>query len=109
MKSINRTPYCHKIRYGVTGAPILTEDEMDGSYAPGVGIEPALIELVYSSAQTSQPSVPASVNASVTGWWTRHGIREAPEKQVAVHFKDGPDGWPTWLADEARLHDPGTE
>jgi hypothetical protein len=98
-----RTPYCRKIRYGITGAPILTEDEMDGSHAPGVGMEPRLIELVYSSARDGKP---ASVSASVTGWWTRFGRREQPEDQMTTHFKNGPDGWPDWLVGEARLHDP---
>jgi hypothetical protein len=98
-----RTPYCHKIRYGITGAPILDEAEMDGSFAPGVGVEPALIELVYSPARDGKP---ASVDASVTGWWTRFGERDQFGGRMATHFKDGPDGWPAWLAEEARLHDP---
>ena len=97
----DRTPYCHKIRYGITGAPILTEDEMDGSHAPGIGVSPTLIELVYSAARDGKP---ASVSASVTGSWTRFG--EPADGQVATHFKNGPDGWPAWLVEEARLHDP---
>ncbi|GAX57278.1 hypothetical protein [Streptomyces olivochromogenes] len=101
-----RTPYCHKIRYGITGAPILDESEMDGSHAPGVGVKPALIELIYSAAQDSQPAVPARVSASVTGWWMRFGERVQPERQVTTHFTNGPNGWPAWLAKEARLHDP---
>lgn len=103
----DRTPYCHKIRYGITGAPILTDDEMDGSHAPGVGIAPALIELVYSAPRDGKPP---SVSASVTGAWTRFGRREDDSKddQVTTHFKNGPDGWPEWLAAEARLHDPDT-
>ncbi len=99
----DRTPYCHKIRYGITGAPILTEDDMDGSHAPGVGVEPRLIELVYSTARDGKP---ASVSASVTGWWTRFGRRDEPDDQMTTHFKSGPNGWPEWLAEEARLHDP---
>lgn len=99
-----RTPYCRKIRYGITGAPTLTEDEMDGSHAPGIGVAPALIELVYSAARDGKP---ASVTASVTGCWTRFG--ERADGQVTVHFKNGPDGWPAWLAKEARLHDPAAE
>src|SRR2546425_9021600 len=96
-----RTPYCHKIRYGITGTPTLTEDEMDGSHAPGIGVAPTLIELVYSAARDGKP---ASMSASVTGDWTRFG--ERADGQVAVHFKNGPDGWPAWLAEEARVHDP---
>jgi hypothetical protein len=96
-----RTPYCHKIRYGITGAPTLTEDEMDGSHAPGIGVAPTLIELAYSAARDGKP---ASVSASVTGSWTRFGKRA--DGQVTVHFKNDPDGWPVWLAEEARLHDP---
>ena len=98
---VDRTPYCTKIRYGITGAPVLTEDEMDGSHAPGVGVRPTLIELVYSPARDGKP---ASVSASVTGEWMRFGQRDGGE--VTTHFKNGPDGWPAWLAKEARLHDP---
>lgn len=25
---------------------------------------------------------------------------------MTTHFKNGPDGWPAWLAEEARLNDP---
>ena len=100
---VDRTPYCHKIRYGITGAPILTEDEMDGSHAPGVGVSPKLIELVYSPARDGKP---ARVDASVTGDWTRFGEPDGFGGQVTTHFKGGPDGWPAWLAEEARLHDP---
>ncbi|MFI8872422.1 hypothetical protein [Streptomyces sp. NPDC055243] len=99
----DRTPYCHKIRYGITGAPTLTEDEMSGSHAPGVGISPTLIELVYSAARDDKP---ARISASVTGWWTRFGKRDEPANEMTTHFADGPDGWPGWLAEEARLHDP---
>jgi len=101
MTEPDRTPYCTKIRYGISGAPTLTEDEMDGSHAPGVGVKPTLIELVYSAARGGKP---ASVAASVTGDWMRFGKRDGG--QVTTHFKNGPDGWPAWLAAEARLHDP---
>ncbi|MFM9589836.1 hypothetical protein ACKI1J_15065 [Streptomyces scabiei] len=100
-----RTLYAHKIRYGVTGFPILDGDDMDGSHAPGVGVRPTLIELVYSPARDGKP---ASVSASVTGDWTRFGHAD-PDGfggQVTTHFKNGPDGWPAWLAEEARRHDP---
>jgi len=36
----------------------------------------------------------------------RGGERVQPEKELLHHFKNGPDGWPEWLAEEARLHDP---
>jgi hypothetical protein len=97
----DRTPHCTKIRYGITGAPPLDESEMDGSHAPGVGVSPTSIELVYSAARDGKP---ASVSASVTGDWTRFGKPDGG--QVTTHFPDGPDGWPVWLAEEARLHDP---
>lgn len=103
MTQPDRTPYCTKIRYGIAGAPTLTEDEMDGSHAPGIGLAPKLIELIYSVARDGKP---ASVSASVTGEWTRFG--ERADGQVTVHFTDGPDGWPAWLAEEARLHDPAS-
>ncbi|MGW0948516.1 hypothetical protein ACWD4O_39000 [Streptomyces sp. NPDC002623] len=98
-----RTPYCHKVRYGVTSAPVIDESHMDGSYAPGIGVSPVLVELVYSAARDGKP---ASVNATVNGWWMRHGERVQPEGKVDVYFADGPDGWPAWMAEEARLHDP---
>ncbi|MGA4900298.1 hypothetical protein ACPCAJ_21190 [Streptomyces griseoincarnatus] len=103
MNQPTRTPYCTKIRYGISGAPTLTEDEMDGNHAPGVGVAPVLIELVYTDALKDRP---ASVAASVTGVWTRFGKREQPERTVTTHFRNGPDGWPEWLAEEARLHEP---
>ena len=106
LPTIVRTPYCRKIRYGITGAPILTADEMDGTFAPGVGVAPTLIELVYSPARDGKP---ARVDASVTGDWMRFGKPEEFGGQVTTHFKSGPDGWPAWLAEEARLHDPGAE
>lgn len=102
----DRTPYCHKIRYGITGAPVLDGDEMDGSHAPGVGIAPKLIELVYSPGRAGKP---AHVDASVTGDWTRFGEPDDFGGQVTTHFKSGPDGWPEWLAEEARLHDPAAD
>lgn len=104
--TVDRTPYCHKIRYGITGAPILTEDEMDGTFAPGVGVRPTLIELVYSPARDGKP---ARINASVTGDWMRFGKPDPFGGQATTHFKSGPDGWPAWLAEEARLHDPAPD
>ncbi|MFH9215441.1 hypothetical protein [Streptomyces globisporus] len=95
-----RAPYCHTIRYGITGAPILTEDEMDGSFAPGVGVAPTLIELAYSTPQDGRAP---SVTASVTGRWTRFGKPE-PGQYVTTDFAGDPSGWPTWLAEEARTH-----
>ncbi|WP_143668316.1 hypothetical protein [Streptomyces sp. f150] len=100
MAGITRTPHCHKIRYGITGAPILTEDDMDGSFAPGVGVEPTLIELVYSTPQDGRG---LSVTASVTGNWTRFGKRESGQP-VTTHFRGDPANWPGWLAEEARAN-----
>jgi hypothetical protein len=96
-----RTPYCTKIRYGITGAPILDCDEMDGSHAPGVGVAPKLVELVYSAPRDGKA---AAVSASVTGGWTRFG--RPGDGEIAVHFTSDPASWPAWLAAEARLHDP---
>ena len=104
MSQPERTPYCHKIRYGVSGAPDTTG--MEGSYASGLSIDPTLVELVYSTARDGKP---ASLSASVRGWVMRDGVRvnpDDPDDQMLVHFKNGPDGWPAWLAAEARLHDP---
>jgi hypothetical protein len=103
MDMITRTPYCHKIRYGVTGAPALTGDEMEGSHRPGIGLDPTLIELIYSPARDGKP---ATVSASVTGWWMDDGEVSQPQDSVATHFRNGPDGWPVWLVEEARIHGP---
>jgi hypothetical protein len=100
---VTRTPFCTKVRYGVTGAPAIPGGQ--GSYAPGITIEPTWIELVYSPARNGKP---ATVAAAVTGWYMRDGERVQPEGAVLSHYFNGPDGWPAWLAAEARLHDPNT-
>ena len=96
-----RTPYCHKIRYGITGAPELPGCE--GSYAPEITIAPKVIEFVYSVAREGQP---ACVDAAVTGSWMRDGERVLPDREITHHYAHGPEGWPGWLVEEARLHDP---
>ncbi|MFE0699146.1 hypothetical protein [Streptomyces sp. NPDC058872] len=93
-----RTPYAHKIRYGVTGAPHLPNPDL-----PAFGVIPALVELIYSAARGDRP---ARISASVTGYLTRNGTKVRPGNKVAQHYVDGPDGWPEWLAAEARHHAP---
>ena len=95
-----RTPHCHKIRYGVTGAP---EIPIDVPTAPDVTMAPTAVEIRYLAPRGEQP---AFVDATVRGYWMRGGERWQPEKELLHHFKNGPDGWPEWLAEEARLHDP---
>ncbi|CAM5265336.1 hypothetical protein [Streptomyces fumanus] len=97
MTDPTRTPYCHKIRYGISGAPTLTGDEMQGSHAPGVGMSPRMIEVVHSAARDGRP---AAVMVSVTGEWTVDGRPGSGE--VTAHFEGDPSGWPVWLAEEAR-------
>ncbi|MFB6626474.1 hypothetical protein ACFCWD_28900 [Streptomyces sp. NPDC056374] len=94
-----RTPYAHKIRYGVTGAPHLPSTDL-----PEFGVIPSLVELIYSAARDD---LPARVSASVTGYLTRDGKKVQPASQVAQHYVNGPDGWPEWLASEIRLHAAG--
>ncbi|WP_185909184.1 hypothetical protein [Streptomyces sp. WAC01280] len=94
-----RTPYAHKIRYGVTGAPHLPSVDL-----PAFGVIPTLVELIYSAARNDRP---ARVSASVTGYQTRDGEKVRPGSQVAQHYNNGPDGWPEWLAAEARFHAAG--
>lgn len=95
-----RIPYCHKIRYGVSGAP---EIPIDVPTAPDVTLAPTLVEIRYLAARGEQP---AFVDATVSGYWMCGGERWQPEKELAHHFKNGPEGWPAWLAEEARLHAP---
>lgn len=95
-----RTPYCTKIRYGVSGAP---EIPVDVYNAPDITLAPTLVEIRYLAPRGEQP---AFVDASVSGYWMRGGERVQPEKEILHHFKNGPDGWPVWLAAEARLHAP---
>ena len=94
-----RTPYAHKIRYGVTSAPHLPSVDL-----PEFGVIPTLVELIYSAARDDRP---ARVSASVTGYLTRDGKKVRPVSQVAQHYSAGPNGWPEWLAAEARLHAAG--
>ncbi|MFF8610880.1 hypothetical protein ACF06X_33780 [Streptomyces sp. NPDC015346] len=98
---VTRSPYCRKIRYGVTGAPFLSDPATLS--APDTGIAPTLVELVYSAARDDRP---ASISATVEGWWIRHGQLAHPKKKVMAHYGHGPAGWPQWLADETRLHLP---
>lgn len=95
---LNRTPYCHKIRYGVTGAPVLRHVRGD---VHSFDVEPTLIELIYHAARGDQP---ASVSASVTGWQMHDGERVELEGEVYVYFSDDPDDWPEWLAEEQARH-----
>lgn len=91
-----RTLYAHKIRYGVTGAPLLPNPDL-----PTFGVIPALVELVYSAARDGRPGC---IGASVTGCLHRDGEAVQPESQTTQHYSNGPDGWPQWLANEARHH-----
>ncbi|MFD9564413.1 hypothetical protein [Streptomyces sp. NPDC059994] len=95
-----RTPRCLKIRYRVADAP---EVPVEVYNAPDITLAPTFVEIRYLAPLGVQP---AFVDATVTGYWMRGGERVQPEKEMLHHFKNGPDGWPEWLAAEARLHDP---
>ncbi|MFI0967126.1 hypothetical protein ACH4S8_37930 [Streptomyces sp. NPDC021080] len=104
---IRRTPLRTTVRYGIAGAPLLTAEQLrDGSYGPGTGIEPSVIEIRYSSAREG---VEASVSVTVTGSWTSEGEPERPAREVETRFEGDRDQWPRWVRLEVRLSDPACQ
>lgn len=95
----HRIPIAHSVVYAVRGVP-----EVPAEYTKGLTLAPTEITLTYRSASDSQLG---RVHAYVKGWWMRaDGERYPTEKPVGQHYYGGPEGWPAWLAEEARLHDP---
>lgn len=92
-----RIPIAHSVRYAARGLP-----DVPFLYGPGV-IRASEITLTYRAAPDSQLG---RVHAYVKGrLWVDE--REVPTADgYGQHYDDGLDGWPEWLAEEARLHDP---
>lgn len=94
----DRIPIGQSVAYVVRGMP-----EVADEYTAERTIAPTEITLSYRSAPDSQLG---RVSAYVKGWWMEGGARVPMDKPVGRWFYNGPDGWPDWLAEEARLHDP---
>jgi hypothetical protein len=96
---IDRIPLAHSVHYAARGLP-----EVPNQYGPGV-LRPSEITLTYRSAPDSQLG---RVHAYVAGriWVDGKEQPLLPGGLFGQHYFDGLDGWPEWLAEEARLHDP---
>jgi hypothetical protein len=96
---IDRIPLAHSVRYVARGLP-----EVPNQYGPGV-LAPSEITLTYRAASDSQLG---RVHAYVAGRIWVDGVETPllPGGLYGQHYFDGLDGWPEWLAAEARLHDP---
>ncbi|MDX3174177.1 hypothetical protein PV382_18035 [Streptomyces scabiei] len=94
-----RIPIAHSVRYAARGLP-----EVPNQYGPGV-LAPSEITLTYRAAPDSQLG---RVHAYVAGRLWVDGVETPllPGGLYGQHYDDGLDGWPVWLAEEARLHDP---
>lgn len=99
--AIDRIPVAHSVVYAVRGAPDIADE-----YCAARTIAPTEITLTYRSTEDSQLG---RVHAYVKGWWMEDGKRVPMDKPVGRHLYGDPDAWPTWLAEEARLHDPAVE
>jgi hypothetical protein len=100
--AVDRIPIARSVVYAVRGAP-----EVPNQYGPGV-LVPSEITLTYKSATDSQLG---RIHAYVAGriWVDGKETPLLPGGLYGQHYFDGLDGWPEWLAEEARLHDPDTE
>lgn len=99
MTPVDRIPLAHSVVYAVRGAP-----EVPDEYNAERTIAPHEITLTY---RTSEDSQLGRVHAYVKGWWMQDDSRVPMDKPVGRHFWGRNfDGWPEWLAEEARLHDP---
>lgn len=96
--AVDRIPLARSVAYAVKGVP-----DVPAEHTKGLTLAPTEITLTYRSTTDSQLG---RVHAYVKGWWMRNGERYPTEKPMGQHYYGGPDGWPEWLAQEARLHDP---
>jgi hypothetical protein len=96
---VDRIPLTRSVHYAVRGMP-----EVPNQYGPGV-LAPSEITLTYREASDSQLG---RVHAYVAGriWADGKELPLLPGGLYGQHYFDGLDGWPEWLAEEARLHDP---
>lgn len=94
-----RIPFAHSVHYAVRGLP-----EVPNQYGIGV-LAPSEITLTYRAAPDSQLG---RVHAYVAGriWVDGKELPLLSGGLYGQHYDDGLDGWPEWLAEEARLHDP---
>ncbi|MFG2963552.1 hypothetical protein ACGFZS_09710 [Streptomyces sp. NPDC048288] len=90
-------PISSSIRYAVRG-----RQDVPDEYNETRTIAPTEITLTYRAMPDSQLG---RVHAYVKGWWMHNGARVHSEA-VGRHFHGDLAGWPDWLADEARKHDP---
>jgi hypothetical protein len=97
--AIDRIPLAHSVHYAVRGAP-----EVPNQYGPGV-LRPSEITITYKSSTDSQLG---RIHAYVAGriWVDGKETPLLPGGLYGQHYFDGLNGWPEWLAEEARLHDP---
>ncbi|MFH9013995.1 hypothetical protein ACH4C6_21770 [Streptomyces sp. NPDC017943] len=95
----DRIPLASSVHYAVRGLP-----EVPNQYGPGV-LVPSEITLTYQASSDSQLG---RVHAYVAGRIFVDGVETPlqPGGLYGQHYFDGLDGWPAWLAEEARLHDP---
>ena len=95
----DRIPITHSVVYAVRGLP-----EVPNKHGAGT-LEPREITLTYRAAPDSQLG---RVHAYVAGriWVNGAELPLLPGGLYGQHYDDGLDGWPEWLAEEARLHDP---
>lgn len=97
--AVDRIPLARSVHYVARGLP-----EVPNQYGPGV-LAPSEITLTYRSAPDSQLG---RVHAYVAGriWVDGKELPLLPGGLYGQHYFDGMEGWPAWLAEEARLHDP---
>lgn len=94
--AVDRIPLTRSVHYAVRGMP-----EVPNQCGPGV-LAPSEITITYRDATDSQLG---RIHAYVAGHIWVDG-KELPLGLYGQHYFDGLDGWPEWLAEEARLHDP---
>lgn len=96
--TVDRIPIAHSVVYAIRGVP-----DVQDEYNAERTISPTEITLTYRATPDSQLG---RVHAYVKGWWIQDGTRVPMDKSAGRHYYGDVAGWPEWLADEARLHDP---
>ncbi|MDX3532507.1 hypothetical protein P1P75_40470 [Streptomyces sp. ID05-39B] len=93
-----RIPIAYSVVYAVRGlAPI---PNMYGAHE----LVPGEITLTYRASEDSQLG---RIHAYVAGHLVADGVKlPTPNGLYGQHYDNGLEGWPAWLAEEARLHDP---
>lgn len=96
--TIDRIPIGRSVTYAVRGLPEIADE-----YNAERTIAPTEITFNYRSTPDSQLG---RISVYVKGWWMQDGKRVPMDKPVGRWRYGNPEAWPTWLAEEARLHDP---